>query len=397
MSPQPWSPADGLFILSCHRSGSTLLRFILDTHPEIYSPPETFFGPCASYLIRFRSGLSGTRDGDVPSPSTPEELDWVRGILGSQMQVQTQRRGKRIWCEKTPDNLGHLALLDSLFPRARFLCLHRHALDVIKSSTKMAIPDFGPYLFRSEGHVENALLLYWNERTRESLEFETAHPERCFRLRYEDLVTSPERILEPLFAFLGVAWDPELLGSVFTSKHDPGVEDHYARFSTQIYSTSLGAGRDVSLARAPVQDVREMEALLARLGYKRLPEPKAPVGGNEKASARGAASVRWLFEVHLPERLRAAPVRSAGSSYQFTIAGENGDGGTWLIDTNPGALSAKPGEGGAMCLLELAASDILELANGRTNPLKAFDQGKIRVQGTFELSALRELFDLLRV
>lgn len=403
-----WNPTDGLFILSCHRSGSTLLRFILDTHPQIYCPPEIFLGTAAFYLSNFLSGLEGSRANDGQSVPV---LDWIRGILGEQMARQTVRRGKKIWCEKTPDNLIHLRLIDALFPRARHLCLHRHALDVVKSATKMidGIPGFDPYLIRSQGHVETALIRYWIERTRDLLQFERANPGRCFHLQYETMVTEPAKVLEPLFAFLEVPWDPKLLDSVFSSEHDQGMEDHYARFATRIYSTSLGAGRDVSLERVPVKDVREMEEMLDQLGYGRLPEPAAvsvpavaatgAEAKEEQPEEKNATTVPWLFDTHLPARLRAhPPARSAGSSYKFTILGENGDaGGVWVIDTRRGATRVKAGEGDALCLIELSAAEMLELAAGRTNPLKAFDEGKIKVRGRFELSALRELFDLLRV
>jgi hypothetical protein len=404
---QTWNPTDGLFILSCHRSGSTLLRFILDTHPELYCPPEVFLGTTAFYMSNFLSGLEGSRAGDGQSVPV---LDWIRGILGEQMARQTVRRGKKIWCEKTPDNLIHLRLIDAIFPRARHLCLHRHALDVVQSATKMidGIPGFDPYLIRSQGHVETALIRYWIERTRDLLQFERANPGRCFHLQYETMVTQPEKVLGPLFAFLEVPWDPKLLDSVFSSEHDQGMEDHYARFATRIYSTSLGAGRDLSLERVPAKDVREMEELLTQLGYGRLPEaPAAAAAGTAGAAAEAEApaeekrttTVQWLFDSHLPARLRAhPPARSAGSSYKFAIASENGDtGGTWVIDTRRGATRVKAGEGDALCMIELSAAEMLELAAGRTNPLKAFDQGKIKVRGRFELSALRELFDLLRV
>jgi hypothetical protein len=334
-------------------------------------------------------------------------LDSIRGLLGEPLARQTARRGKRIWCEKTPDNLVHLRLLDALFPRARHLCLHRHALDVVQSATKMidGIPGFEPYLIRSQGHPETALIRYWNDRTRDLLQFERANPGRCFHLQYETLVTAPGKVLEPLFAFLEVAWSPGLLDTVFSAAHDQGIEDHYARFATRIYNTSLGAGRDLSLERVPVKDVREMEELLGQLGYGRLPEPPAPPPQPAAAEAEsprgddGAATVQWLFDSHLPGRLRAhPPARSAGSSYKFAVAAENGDpGGTWVIDTRRGATRVKPGEGDALCVIELAAAEMLELAAGRTNPLKAFDEGKVKVRGRFDLGALRELFDLLRV
>ncbi len=394
--PQPGSSSagsEGLFILSCHRSGSTLLRFILDTHPDIYCPPEIFLGTTAFYLQDFMAGLQGG------PPGTPAAAEWIRGILGGQMTAQAARRNKRIWCEKTPENLGHLPLIDTVFPSARHLCLYRHGLDVVQSAIKMldGIPSLEPYLLRSHGNPVLAGIRYWNERTRDLLQFEQANPGRCFHLRYEELVTAPQRVLEPLFAFLEVPWDPRLLDAVFSSDHDPGMEDHYARFATRIYSTSRGAGRNLPLDGVPGEDLREMRELLAQLGYPPVPEEPAASGkaGSQSPETPGGADVRWLFDTHLPEQLRNRPPARATGTYKIKVAGEGG--GTWVIDLAGGSPRVRPGDADALCLVELSANSMRDLAAGRLNPLKAFEQGKVRVRGRFDAGTLKEVLELLRI
>src|SRR5437870_2427775 len=100
------------FILSCERSGSTLLRYIIDTHPEIVSPGELALGQlcCDLELVVSRTL------GEISTPANEREhqqlvLAEVRRIVSDLMNTYTRAKHKRIWCEKTPANLRHLDIL----------------------------------------------------------------------------------------------------------------------------------------------------------------------------------------------------------------------------------------------------------------------------------------------
>ena len=49
---EPGGSRAPVFILTGSRSGSTLLRFILDTHPDLACPPETNFTGAALHMLR---------------------------------------------------------------------------------------------------------------------------------------------------------------------------------------------------------------------------------------------------------------------------------------------------------------------------------------------------------
>src|SRR5580692_2651212 len=126
-------PQSPIFVLSCIRSGSTLLRYVLDTHPSIYAPPEVSLGHLADALYLTQANLAGRRQ---PSGFHREDevvLAAVRQVLSQMMEEQARRRGKAVWCDKTPGNLSYLPLIANLFPEARFIGLHRHHLDTIHS------------------------------------------------------------------------------------------------------------------------------------------------------------------------------------------------------------------------------------------------------------------------
>jgi protein-tyrosine sulfotransferase len=323
-----------ILILSCYRSGSTLLRFIVDTHPEIYSPPEVFIGQAAYFLAHFSLSLRGLREEKLENLDTlaPEVLAWIRSTLEGEMRAAAARKGKQIWCEKTPSNLvpRNLEILRQVFPDARFLCLYRHALDVAQSMLKMIdrFEDVQPFLMR--GGVASAAINYWNQRTATLLQHEQDMPAQCFRLRYEDLVADPPKVLASMFGFLGVDWDESLIRGVFETQHDRGLADHYIPFTRSIHNRSLGAGRNLSLKGVSEKSLDTMHSLLGRLGY---PDLSAPASAATATPAPAAGrDVKWLFETHLPARLRGQPEISSGldGTFQFVITGE--EGGAWVVD-----------------------------------------------------------------
>ena len=112
-----------------------------------------------------------------------------------------------------------------------------------------------------------AFLTYWCEWTEILLALEHSHPESCHRLRYEDLVSEPRRHAGEVFSFLGLAWDPALLDTVFSRPHDSGREDPYIRFSSTIHASSVGAGRGLSLAHVRPELRQRVESLLGGLAY----------------------------------------------------------------------------------------------------------------------------------
>ncbi|MDP9121738.1 MAG: sulfotransferase, partial [Acidobacteriota bacterium] len=242
-----------VFILSPARSGSTLLRIILDTHPDIYSPPELNLGQLARDLFTSIAWLEGTKE--LPPEENRVVVERTGTILGELLDTYARRKGKAIWCEKSPGNLPFCDLLAQVFPDARFLCLYRHAKDVVQScieTFRYGFPaGFREYLRQSPGDHVEALVKYWIDMTAFELDLERRLPERTFRLRYEELVADPAGTLAPLFRFLGLAWDPALLASVFTAEHDRGPGDPYVYFTDRIRQDSVGAGRNLPVEGLP--------------------------------------------------------------------------------------------------------------------------------------------------
>jgi protein-tyrosine sulfotransferase len=393
-SPQAVDP-QAAFVLSCNRSGSTLLRFIIDTHPEIYSPPELFLGQAAHSMATFLSGLEGSGS----FQSTEERFfvmeavaEPIRTCLTTRMVDYAARKGKRLWCEKTPSNVFHLKLLDFIFPAAKHICLYRHGLDVVASAMQMAgrIGPIQKCIYQSGGHVLTGTIRWWCEMTREILAFECQEPDRCFRIRYEDLVTDPRKALPPLFTFLGVSWDDRLLDAVFSTVHETGHEDPNIRFTRQIHRDSLGTGASLPLTEVPDDALAEMQALLEDLGY-----PRMISRGSANSGPAAEVTMPWFFEQFLPERLETLPDLAASINTSFRFAVDGPGGGSWILDLYPDRLGVRPENGHTLSTVMISATDLAAISQGALNARKAFSQGRLRLAGNVSLDQVQKLTQLL--
>jgi protein-tyrosine sulfotransferase len=390
-----------IFILSSARSGSTLFRILLDTHPKIYSPPELNLGSLAESLYAAISWLTGTPG--LPPAENRAVVERVRPILDDLLDSSARLRGKTIWCEKSPGNARFGDLLAEIFPDARFLCLYRHAHDVAQSAIDTFRygfpPGFQEYLRESPGDHVQAVLRYWADTASPTLELERRLPARTYRLRYEDLVAEPSGTLEPLFGFLGLTWDPALLTAVFTAPHDRGPGDPYVYFTDRIRRDSVGAGRNLPTGTLPTALRERVNALLAELGYAERPgRPERREGSATEApreAATGGAETpgaRWLFETMLPAR--AAGARSE-APLACDVVVHGAGGGAWTLRWDETGLAVTPGPAGLPARIEIEESDLLDIVGGRANPLKIAQEGRIHVGGLESEEALRGLLQLI--
>ena len=129
-------PAEPVFIVSNARSGSTLLRYLLDAHPDIACPPETKVVHAALTLLNVQNDLAGNptmellvKKHGLPRP-TPHSVTATRDIIAGMMAEYLAQRGKTVWCDKSLDTVHALDSIGHLFPRARYICLHRHAMEI---------------------------------------------------------------------------------------------------------------------------------------------------------------------------------------------------------------------------------------------------------------------------
>lgn len=261
---EPMKPG---FIIGAYRTGSTLLRFILDSHQRIAVPPESNFLNGVAELWRndwYRTGLKGV---GVDDEALRQRL---RVFAGNVFEDYALANGKARWFDKTPSYIDLLDFLSEIFgSECQYIMLYRHGLDVANSLVRMHGNDVnrGPArqfadLYPGSPRLTNTK--YWAVQCEKMLAFEAAHPRQCFRIRYEDFANAPEQYLPELFSFLGEEWDPEVLN--FAEKqHSFGLQDSKI-METMTFEPNIGgykAWPDQEIAEA----AKIAGGMLDRLGY----------------------------------------------------------------------------------------------------------------------------------
>lgn len=370
-----------IFVLSLPRSGSTLLRLVLDTHPSICCPGELDLGSLAERLYHSLYYSTGQLPDCDEAERTTRTTQQVRTTIEGFMRPYAEAKGKQVWAEKTPANLAHADTLKRTFPNAAFLCLHRHPLDLIRSgfeSTRFGKLKFDLWDYQSG--VDFCI-----EQTGSLLRFEKANRDCCFRLHYEDLVKDAAGVLSETFHFLGLESDREIVNAAFTTKHEHGPGDPKAEFANRIYETSIGRGVEILplLAQVSAASRHRLEDLIVQLGYPRTNLlPESPV---EKSRPRdnGATvpttftSVEELFRTDFPARLKRK--NDLQGSVKFLVKGTGGGAWTIKLDRNPAVFAPVNEE--SDCTITIRSDDLLRLAAGELNVGECYLQARLRIAG----------------
>jgi hypothetical protein len=277
LTPDSGAIGQPVFVLCVGRSGSTLLRFLLDAHPDLACPPETNLPGMAGQLATVWSLISDAplskERGDEP-PDIPEEaIMGVRRTLDDMVGSYLARRGKKRYCDKSLGTARFVDLLSRIYPEAKFLCLYRHPMDVIASGIE-ACPwglngyGFDPYIVGTPGNAVWALARFWVDNVTAILGAEERYPAACYRVRYEDLVAGPEQVMDEIFSFLGARSAPGIVRQCFATERERfGPADYKIWHTTQVSTGSVGRGWSLPVGMIPLEARDQVNDLAGKLGY----------------------------------------------------------------------------------------------------------------------------------
>ncbi len=180
-----------VFLICPVRSGSTLLRVLLNSHRDICAPHELHL---RFVRVQFEKAYAELAMKEIGLDHDElEHVLWDR-ILHSELV----RSGKRILVDKTPGNSTFHDRLLACWPDARFVFLLRHPASIVASLMETR-PDreLGPTIREARQYLEGV------EQARQ------AHPGLV--VRYEDLTADPAAVTRQVCSYLGVRWDPGML------------------------------------------------------------------------------------------------------------------------------------------------------------------------------------------
>lgn len=182
------------FIVGCPRSGTTLVKMLLDAHPNISCGPETLFLRHIADLERQHLQLT---------QFLITEEEWHAHLRDLFLWLHVRRAtelGKTRWVDKSPSYALIPDYLDTLFPDCQIVHVIRDPRDVVDS-------------WRRRWGLRSAVRAtrLWPRHVQRARKFGKAHPDRYFEIRYEELVRSTEPVMRELIEWLEESWDDRVL------------------------------------------------------------------------------------------------------------------------------------------------------------------------------------------
>lgn len=254
------SSAAPFFLVGAERSGTTLLRLMLDHHPQIVCLFES------NFFVDFL-----TDDGGDPDPAwSQQQVDLDRSARKEGFSLKDDepyREGVRRFFDEQVKNSGkpvggstiHRRLPDILkvWPDARFVNLIRDPRDVAPSVIKMGWAGDTWHGTR-----------FWVDAQEDTENLRKLVPEgRFVQLRFEDLVTYPVESLTKICAMLGVPYDEAMLSYPNDTTYPAPDASAAARWKKKL------TPREIQLVEA------RAGSWLERLGYEASGQPALAVTG----------------------------------------------------------------------------------------------------------------------
>ncbi len=203
-------------VVGAPRSGTTLLRMMLDSHPELAVPPETGFlvpalriwGPSVyrrRAFFRLVTGSPAWGDHGVPADDFWRQLESVEPFSVSEglrcfYRTYAARFGKARWGDKTPIYGLYILGIEQLLPEARFIHLIRDGRDVALSLREV---------WFSPSRDMRELARYWRRHV-STTRAQGGSCRHYLEVRFEDLVRDPASTLKGICAFCGLSYDPRM-------------------------------------------------------------------------------------------------------------------------------------------------------------------------------------------
>jgi hypothetical protein len=205
------------FIVGVTRSGTTLLRLMLDAHPEMAIPPETHFVPQLIKKARKRGisceeahgvvtghrqwGDFGLDSGELLRRYCALDRIDPESTVRAFFELYAEREGKPRWGDKTPNYVKRMKQIERTIPEARFVHMIRDGRDAALSRFKRLLKDPPPIDTVAERWVKKI----------EGARADAEDLDHYIEVQYEHLVRDTETELRRVCEFLELDWDPSIL------------------------------------------------------------------------------------------------------------------------------------------------------------------------------------------
>jgi hypothetical protein len=277
------TPDRPLFIGACPRSGTTLLRVMLDNHPDLAIPHESNFmrqlwwrrvrfgdlrDPAnrrrvARWILTDKSLRGGRlRDGRISRRDAIRRVadapPTVGSIAQACLQLYADAHEKPRWGDKRPSYSAFVGMLFAMFPNAQYINLVRDPRGAVASQIPMgwderevAIP---------------AGTARWEAAVRRTDHFaKSLRPDQFLDLRYEDMVGDPHALLDRVCAFAGLRGGDAI--ETMISKRRSSLRGPHKLVAEPVTTASVERWREQLQPHEVALVERATAPLLDRFGY----------------------------------------------------------------------------------------------------------------------------------
>lgn len=203
------SKTPGIMIGGSGRSGTTLLRVMLDSHRNLCCGPESYlFVP-----IKLDWGMLAHKfEMDLSWVDTlRHQVDSRAELIDKFFSEYCRITGKQRWAEKTPRNIEQLGFIFSGFPNSRFIHIIRDGRDVacsLRTHPRYKV-EGAQFIKLNTWNPLPECIERWRGVIKASQPFRS--DPRYMEVRYEDLTAAPKATLEKVLPFVDEPWDENIL------------------------------------------------------------------------------------------------------------------------------------------------------------------------------------------
>ncbi len=252
---------DPIFIIGTERSGTNLLRLILNSHPNIAIPHPPHIMKNFSRLEPLYSDLSKDANfkrliQDVATMVQLHPYPWGINIDKDEIFRNAKERSlinvyfavydqylksthKQRWGCKSTFMINHVALIRHYYPGAKFIYMVRDGRDVALSAKKTIFNHYCVYFTAGLWAKEQQIGIYWlNKLSKDDI----------ILIKYEDLLSSPQEAISSICSFLNEPYQEEMLtffnteeakksgnlSAAWKNTSSPIIRDNFGKFKTEL-------------------------------------------------------------------------------------------------------------------------------------------------------------------
>lgn len=292
-----------IFIVGAPRSGTTVMRQILNRHSELYLADETHYFEDLRQKIGSKRRLPTSEErkliedyflalthkwyGEEGDPEQGwmdrQELRMLAQQLGSGTDAYFEafcrlcaaRNNKIRWGEKTPRHVFQLSTIFSLYPNAQVICIVRHPAGVVASyrDWKNSVSPLQKSRL-TKTYSLAFVSLSWKAAFNAAVEARNQFGEdRVYLQRYEDLVSEPESALKVLTSWLSLDYQPSMLEVDCVNS---SYSKSWRQSGTSLSSEAVHRWRE-KLSKREISSVQAFCGnLLEKAGYEKEPISCSP-------------------------------------------------------------------------------------------------------------------------